>query len=101
MLRMLEKRSLSYTDGPVPVPPDDQFLTENVQRICICDTGIFFSLSMNLITEVNKILKEKRRNFLNLMITCAQYCNFLSAELFHLIKWKVDCSTIFISFLTI
>ncbi|KAL6281040.1 hypothetical protein ACE6H2_017921 [Prunus campanulata] len=36
--RMLEKRSLSYTDGPVPVPPDDQFLTENVQRICICDT---------------------------------------------------------------
>ncbi|BBH03763.1 P-loop containing nucleoside triphosphate hydrolases superfamily protein [Prunus dulcis] len=36
--RMLEKRSLSYTDGPVPVPPNDQFLTENVQRICICDT---------------------------------------------------------------
>ncbi|KAL6182505.1 hypothetical protein ACLB2K_043924 [Fragaria x ananassa] len=36
--RMLEKRSLSYTDGPVPVPPDDLFLTENVERICICDT---------------------------------------------------------------
>ncbi|XP_068308760.1 pachytene checkpoint protein 2 homolog [Pyrus communis] len=36
--RMLEKRSLSYTDGPVPVPLDDQFLTENVQSICICDT---------------------------------------------------------------
>lgn len=36
--RMLEKRSLSYTDGPVPVPSDDLFLTENVQRICICDT---------------------------------------------------------------
>ncbi|KAL6181816.1 hypothetical protein ACLB2K_048465 [Fragaria x ananassa] len=36
--RMLEKRSLSYTDGPVPVPPDDLFLAENVERICICDT---------------------------------------------------------------
>ncbi|KMT10708.1 hypothetical protein BVRB_5g118170 [Beta vulgaris subsp. vulgaris] len=36
--RMLEKRSLSYINGPVPVPDDDQFLVENVQRICICDT---------------------------------------------------------------
>lgn len=36
--RMLETRSLSYTDGPVPVPADDPFLIENVQRICICDT---------------------------------------------------------------
>ncbi|CAN6578426.1 unnamed protein product [Malus baccata var. baccata] len=36
--RMLEKRSLSYSDGPVPVPLDDRFLTENVQSICICDT---------------------------------------------------------------
>ncbi|KAI3897892.1 hypothetical protein MKW92_011589 [Papaver armeniacum] len=36
--RMLEKRSLSYADGPVPVPIDDQFLVENVQRISICDT---------------------------------------------------------------
>ncbi|KAJ4827189.1 nucleolar component of the pachytene checkpoint [Turnera subulata] len=36
--RMLEKRSLSYVDGPIPVPLDDPFLVENVQRICICDT---------------------------------------------------------------
>ncbi|XP_031481361.1 pachytene checkpoint protein 2 homolog [Nymphaea colorata] len=36
--RMLEKRSLSYTDGPIPVPDDDMFLAQNVQRICICDT---------------------------------------------------------------
>ncbi|KAI8018819.1 hypothetical protein LOK49_LG04G03829 [Camellia lanceoleosa] len=35
---MLEKRSLSYIDGPVPVPLDNSFLVENVQRICICDT---------------------------------------------------------------
>ncbi|XP_057950688.1 pachytene checkpoint protein 2 homolog isoform X2 [Malania oleifera] len=36
--RMLEKRSLSYSNGPIPVPPDDLFLQENVQRIRICDT---------------------------------------------------------------
>ncbi|KAE8705250.1 Pachytene checkpoint protein 2-like protein [Hibiscus syriacus] len=36
--QMLEKRSLSYIDGPIPVPNDDQFLMENVYRICICDT---------------------------------------------------------------
>ncbi|KAG8652600.1 pachytene checkpoint protein 2 homolog isoform X2 [Manihot esculenta] len=36
--RMLEKRSLSYVDGPIPVPADDPFLAQNVQRICICDT---------------------------------------------------------------
>ncbi|RWR97055.1 pachytene checkpoint protein 2 [Cinnamomum micranthum f. kanehirae] len=36
--RMLEKRSLTYTDGPVPVPIDDPFLLENVKRIRICDT---------------------------------------------------------------
>ncbi|KAF5185814.1 Pachytene checkpoint protein 2-like protein [Thalictrum thalictroides] len=36
--RMLEKRSLSYADGPVPIPTDETFLLENVQRICICDT---------------------------------------------------------------
>ncbi|XP_028097787.1 pachytene checkpoint protein 2 homolog [Camellia sinensis] len=38
LYRMLEKRSLSYIDGPVPVPLDDSFLVENVQRICVCDT---------------------------------------------------------------
>ncbi|RVX18361.1 Pachytene checkpoint protein 2-like [Vitis vinifera] len=36
--RMLENRSLSYTDGSVPVSLDDPFLVENVQRICICET---------------------------------------------------------------
>lgn len=36
--RMLEKRSLSYVDGPIPIPFDDPFLIENVQRICVCDT---------------------------------------------------------------
>ncbi|KAF8408321.1 hypothetical protein HHK36_007470 [Tetracentron sinense] len=36
--RMLEKRSLSYIDGPIPVPLDDSFLQENVQRIHVCDT---------------------------------------------------------------
>ncbi|CAI0547534.1 unnamed protein product, partial [Linum tenue] len=36
--RMLEKRSMSYIDGPIPVPLDDTFLVENVHRICICDT---------------------------------------------------------------
>ncbi|XP_020246677.1 pachytene checkpoint protein 2 homolog isoform X2 [Asparagus officinalis] len=36
--RMLEKRSLSYVDGPVPLPLDESFLLENVNRILICDT---------------------------------------------------------------
>ncbi|GKV25994.1 hypothetical protein SLEP1_g35361 [Rubroshorea leprosula] len=36
--RMLEKRCLSYADGSIPVPIDDPFLAENVQRIHICDT---------------------------------------------------------------
>ncbi|KAM7273733.1 hypothetical protein ACFE04_028397 [Oxalis oulophora] len=36
--RMLEKRSLSYADGPIPVPIDDPFLLDNIERICICDT---------------------------------------------------------------
>lgn len=36
---MLEKRSLSYIDGPIVIPPDDQFLVDNVQKICVCDTG--------------------------------------------------------------
>ncbi|KAG4207296.1 hypothetical protein ERO13_A03G057200v2 [Gossypium hirsutum] len=36
--QMLEKRSLSYVDGPIPVPNDDPFLMENVHRIRICDT---------------------------------------------------------------
>ncbi|KNA18522.1 hypothetical protein SOVF_069910 [Spinacia oleracea] len=36
--RMLETRCLSYSNGPVPIPKDDQCLVENVQSICICDT---------------------------------------------------------------
>uniref|UniRef100_A0A0D9W691 Pachytene checkpoint protein 2 homolog n=1 Tax=Leersia perrieri TaxID=77586 RepID=A0A0D9W691_9ORYZ len=36
--RMLEARSLSYVDGPVPIPNDDPFLLANVKRIQICDT---------------------------------------------------------------
>uniref|UniRef100_A0A0D9ZM56 Pachytene checkpoint protein 2 homolog n=1 Tax=Oryza glumipatula TaxID=40148 RepID=A0A0D9ZM56_9ORYZ len=38
--RMLEARSLSYVDGPVPIPNDDPFLLANVKRIQICDTGM-------------------------------------------------------------
>ncbi|XP_047332454.1 pachytene checkpoint protein 2 homolog [Impatiens glandulifera] len=36
--RMLDTRSMSYVDGPIPVPVDDEFLINNVQKICICDT---------------------------------------------------------------
>lgn len=38
---MLENRNMSYADGPIPVPFDDQFLLQNVQRICVCDTGTY------------------------------------------------------------
>lgn len=41
---------MSYADGPIPVPLDDTFLVDNVQRICICDSGVFFKfLSLNLV----------------------------------------------------
>ncbi|KAL2243666.1 UNVERIFIED_CONTAM: Pachytene checkpoint protein 2 [Sesamum indicum] len=39
--RMLEKRSMSYTDGPIPVPMDDAVLVDNVERICICDSDVW------------------------------------------------------------
>ncbi|GFQ05683.1 pachytene checkpoint protein 2 homolog [Phtheirospermum japonicum] len=39
--RMLEKRFMSYADGPVPVPLDDTFLMDNVERICICDSDVW------------------------------------------------------------
>ncbi|XP_009604467.1 pachytene checkpoint protein 2 homolog [Nicotiana tabacum] len=39
--RMLEKRSMSYEDGPIPIPIDDLFLAENVQHICVCDTDVW------------------------------------------------------------
>ncbi|KAL2482552.1 P-loop containing nucleoside triphosphate hydrolase superfamily protein [Forsythia ovata] len=38
---MLEKRSMSYVDGPIPIPIDDSFLVDNVQRICVCDTDVW------------------------------------------------------------
>uniref|UniRef100_A0A804UMA4 Pachytene checkpoint protein 2 homolog n=1 Tax=Zea mays TaxID=4577 RepID=A0A804UMA4_MAIZE len=38
LIRMLEARSLSYVDGPVPIPADNSFLLENVKRIRISDT---------------------------------------------------------------
>ncbi|XP_073125283.1 pachytene checkpoint protein 2 homolog isoform X2 [Henckelia pumila] len=38
---MLEKRSMSYADGSIPVPVDNSFLVDNVQRICICDTDMW------------------------------------------------------------
>lgn len=47
--RMLEKRSLSYIDGPIPIPLDDQFLAVNVHRICVCDTGMIFVLKFERI----------------------------------------------------
>ncbi|KAH7438136.1 hypothetical protein KP509_04G002400 [Ceratopteris richardii] len=38
--RLLAKRSLTYMDGPVVLKEgDDPFLCDNVQSICICDTG--------------------------------------------------------------
>lgn len=43
--RMLENRSLSYRDGPIPVPSDDPFLLENIKRIQICDSGDWQSVN--------------------------------------------------------
>lgn len=40
IFRMLEKRNLSYNDGPIPVPLDEPFLVDNVQKMCVCDTGM-------------------------------------------------------------
>ncbi|KAJ7956166.1 Pachytene checkpoint protein 2-like protein [Quillaja saponaria] len=54
--RMLEKRSLSYTDGPIPVPFDDVFLVENVQRICICDTDEVQNHNILLFWQVKPIV---------------------------------------------
>lgn len=39
--RMLEKRSMSYVDGTIPIPLDDSLLVDNVQQICICDTDVW------------------------------------------------------------
>lgn len=44
-IRMLEARSLSYVDGPVPIPADNSFLLQNVKRIQICDTGMAIHLN--------------------------------------------------------
>lgn len=37
---------MSYEDGPIPIPIDDLFLAENVQHICVCDTGIKYSVAL-------------------------------------------------------
>ncbi|KAK8958273.1 hypothetical protein KSP40_PGU010988 [Platanthera guangdongensis] len=42
--RMLETRSLTYADGPIPVPVDNSFLIENVERISICDTDEYHKI---------------------------------------------------------
>ncbi|KAG5048724.1 hypothetical protein JHK85_009827 [Glycine max] len=47
----LEKRSLSYNDGPVLVPLDDAFLADNVQRICVCGCDTALSLSPSVAEE--------------------------------------------------
>ncbi|KAL4193372.1 hypothetical protein AMTRI_Chr06g176530 [Amborella trichopoda] len=63
--RMLEKRSLSYTDGPIPVPMDDLFLSENVQRICICGTddgednrGILLFWQVQPVVHVYQLIED-------------------------------------------
>nr|CAB3487389.1 unnamed protein product [Digitaria exilis] len=56
LIRMLEARSLSYVDGPVPIPADNSFLLENVKRIQICDTE-FDGLWESLLYEVG--LKQR------------------------------------------
>lgn len=37
-------------DGPIPVPIDDLFLAENVQHICVCDTGIESFVSIDSVS---------------------------------------------------
>ncbi|ERN13833.1 pachytene checkpoint protein 2 homolog isoform X1 [Amborella trichopoda] len=63
--RMLEKRSLSYTDGPIPVPMDDLFLSENVQRICICgkddgedNRGILLFWQVQPVVHVYQLIED-------------------------------------------
>jgi hypothetical protein len=56
---MLENRNLSYVYGPIPVPLDDLFLTENVERICIGDTGKFSSSVSSMVLLVTEILERK------------------------------------------
>ncbi|RZC15940.1 Peroxidase 42 [Glycine soja] len=67
----LEKRSLSYNDGPVLVPLDDAFLADNVQRICVCgcDTGsktvdaaLQYEEAEDIITEQVKLLYKRHKN---------------------------------------
>lgn len=68
---MLEKRSLTYTDGPISVPIDETFLVENVQRICICDTGTFYEFRLCLILE-----KELGRRRKDNVYSCLQVASF-------------------------
>ncbi|KAK9203198.1 hypothetical protein WN943_013452 [Citrus x changshan-huyou] len=60
--RMLEKRSLSYVDGPIPIPIDDPFLVENVQRICVCDTVKWFPIHDSEMYEFVGIVDEWVKN---------------------------------------
>lgn len=49
---------MSYEDGPIPVPTDDTFLVENVQRISICDSGSLTFLSLKSVSlESNPKMK--------------------------------------------
>lgn len=56
---MLENRSLSYVDGPISVPLDDPFLTENVERIFIGDTGKFSSSLSSMVLLLTETLERK------------------------------------------
>ncbi|KAH9776415.1 Pachytene checkpoint protein 2-like [Citrus sinensis] len=60
--RMLEKRSLSYVDGPIPIPIDDPFLVENVQRICVSDTVKWFPIHDSEMYEFVGIVDEWVKN---------------------------------------
>ncbi|KAL6559363.1 nucleolar component of the pachytene checkpoint [Orobanche gracilis] len=60
--RMLEKRSMSYADGPISIPIDDTFLVDNVERICICDSvenhDILCSGKSNLLCMFSSLSEE-------------------------------------------
>lgn len=69
---MLEKRSLSYTDGPLSVPAEDVFLVDNVHSIRICEAGILLRVlivhvGVSSETEIQiSSCTEKRKRFMQL-----------------------------------
>jgi hypothetical protein len=71
---MLENRNLSYVDGPIPVPLDDPFLTENVERICIGDTGKFPSSVSSVGLLVTEILERNDSLCSTVLIECHIFC---------------------------